>query len=422
MNSCSARTQGLTNALKTSRDPRRHPEGWTEGLGGLLSPGSCRAARGERNGASRPGGRPCTSCVERVQPWAPAQTQGDATHTCHLPPPPGPALTSAGPARPGLGPGQRTHHAAGSYSAQTRMNSSRWCGPRMDESRVRYSKLSMITATKRFSICTTGRGADGAASDTLSPTPRPAKVCTTRSGWQRSRTEPGPARPPPLQPGRLCPSPAAVAAPAQASLRPNRGCSPQRLRRRRAPAAPRCPGGPLHSVTPASCPLVSSGDCGGQSLLTGGRQLGSRSSSPTRLHTRRWRLEAHSSGRCQHPRRCATPRPRPHVSSRPQENALRPHPLLLFPPPRCLQTCLLGTPRDEGPRGTWPSAPGFPLSVFSRFAVLQRVSAPFPVGLNEALAQADSTTGGRSGGSCLPATAAKATIHTHVQARVWTPL
>lgn len=33
-----------------------------------------------------------------------------------------------------------------------RTNSSRWCGPRMDESRVRYSKLSMITATKRLSI------------------------------------------------------------------------------------------------------------------------------------------------------------------------------------------------------------------------------------------------------------------------------
>lgn len=53
-----------------------------------------------------------------------------------------------------------THHAAGSYSAQTRMNSSRWCGPRMEESRVRYSKLSMITATKRFSICRTRGRAD----------------------------------------------------------------------------------------------------------------------------------------------------------------------------------------------------------------------------------------------------------------------
>lgn len=45
-----------------------------------------------------------------------------------------------------------THHAALSYSAQTRTNSSKWCGPRMDESRVRYSKLSMMTATNRLSI------------------------------------------------------------------------------------------------------------------------------------------------------------------------------------------------------------------------------------------------------------------------------
>lgn len=46
----------------------------------------------------------------------------------------------------------RAHHARRSYSPQMRTNSSRWCGPRMEESRVRYSKLSMITATNRFSI------------------------------------------------------------------------------------------------------------------------------------------------------------------------------------------------------------------------------------------------------------------------------
>lgn len=45
-----------------------------------------------------------------------------------------------------------TYHAAGSYSAHTLINSSRWWGPRMEESRVRYSKLSIMTATNRFSI------------------------------------------------------------------------------------------------------------------------------------------------------------------------------------------------------------------------------------------------------------------------------
>lgn len=47
-----------------------------------------------------------------------------------------------------------THQAAGSYSAHILTYSSRWWGPRMDESLVRYSKLSMMTATNRFSICT----------------------------------------------------------------------------------------------------------------------------------------------------------------------------------------------------------------------------------------------------------------------------
>ncbi len=45
-----------------------------------------------------------------------------------------------------------TYHAAGSYSAHTRINSSRWWGPKMEESRVRYSKLSIMTATNRFNI------------------------------------------------------------------------------------------------------------------------------------------------------------------------------------------------------------------------------------------------------------------------------
>lgn len=46
----------------------------------------------------------------------------------------------------------RSHHARRSYSPQIRTNSSRWWGPRIEESLVRYSKLSMITATNRFSI------------------------------------------------------------------------------------------------------------------------------------------------------------------------------------------------------------------------------------------------------------------------------
>lgn len=46
------------------------------------------------------------------------------------------------------------HHAKRSYSPQIRTNSSRWWGPRIEESRVRYSKLSMMTATNRFSIWT----------------------------------------------------------------------------------------------------------------------------------------------------------------------------------------------------------------------------------------------------------------------------
>lgn len=52
----------------------------------------------------------------------------------------------------GVGVQAETYHAAGSYSAHTRINSSRWWGPRMEESRVRYSKLSMMTATNRFNI------------------------------------------------------------------------------------------------------------------------------------------------------------------------------------------------------------------------------------------------------------------------------
>lgn len=47
-----------------------------------------------------------------------------------------------------------THQAAGSYSAHILTYSSRWWGPSMEESLVRYSKLSMMTATNRFSICT----------------------------------------------------------------------------------------------------------------------------------------------------------------------------------------------------------------------------------------------------------------------------
>ena len=46
----------------------------------------------------------------------------------------------------------KSHQAWRSYSPQMRTNSSRWWGPRIEESRVRYSKLSMITATNRFSI------------------------------------------------------------------------------------------------------------------------------------------------------------------------------------------------------------------------------------------------------------------------------
>lgn len=50
------------------------------------------------------------------------------------------------------------HHASRSYSPHIRTNSSRWWGPKMEESRVRYSKLSIITATNRFSICMKIRG------------------------------------------------------------------------------------------------------------------------------------------------------------------------------------------------------------------------------------------------------------------------
>lgn len=60
-----------------------------------------------------------------------------------------PETFALGPAGTAEGP---THHAARSYSAQTRTNSSKWWGPRMEESRVRYSKLSMMTATNRLSI------------------------------------------------------------------------------------------------------------------------------------------------------------------------------------------------------------------------------------------------------------------------------
>lgn len=148
----------------------------------------------------------------------PCQNPGDATRTCPLPPPPGPATTSAGPAHPGLMAGQHTHHAAGSYSAHTRMNSSRWCGPRMDESRVRYSKLSMITATKRFSICRTGRRADSGAADSLRP-PLPLQPKSARHG-QGGRGH----RPSQGLPGRLCLSRAV----ATAGLGPTLECSPQR--------------------------------------------------------------------------------------------------------------------------------------------------------------------------------------------------
>lgn len=50
-----------------------------------------------------------------------------------------------------------THQAAGSYSAHILTYSSRWWGPSMDESLVRYSKLSIMTATNRFSIYTCSR-------------------------------------------------------------------------------------------------------------------------------------------------------------------------------------------------------------------------------------------------------------------------
>ena len=43
-----------------------------------------------------------------------------------------------------------TYVAPGSNSDHTRTNSSRWCGPRIDSSRVRYSKLSIMTATNKF--------------------------------------------------------------------------------------------------------------------------------------------------------------------------------------------------------------------------------------------------------------------------------
>lgn len=175
----------------------------------------------------------------------PCQNPGDATRTCPLPPPPGPATTSAGPAHPGLMAGQHTHHAAGSYSAHTRMNSSRWCGPRMDESRVRYSKLSMITATKRFSICRTGRKADSGAADSLRP-PSPSSQSLHDTVRAAEATDPA----------RACPAASACprqwplqawALPWSAVLR-----GPCHL----APAPPRGPG----SAPPTA---LSGGDSGG---------------------------------------------------------------------------------------------------------------------------------------------------------------
>lgn len=56
-----------------------------------------------------------------------------------------------------------TYQAAGSYSAHILTYSSRWWGPSMDESLVRYSKLSMMTATNRFSICTCNKLLDTSA-------------------------------------------------------------------------------------------------------------------------------------------------------------------------------------------------------------------------------------------------------------------
>lgn len=40
----------------------------------------------------------------------------------------------------------------------------------MEESRVRYSKLSMMTATKRFSICGDPRGQEGVGEGKMHPT------------------------------------------------------------------------------------------------------------------------------------------------------------------------------------------------------------------------------------------------------------
>lgn len=56
----------------------------------------------------------------------------------------------------------------------------------MEESRVRYSKLSMMTATKRFSICGNPRGQDGVGGSETHP-----NTFTQRSGGREVRWRKG---------------------------------------------------------------------------------------------------------------------------------------------------------------------------------------------------------------------------------------
>lgn len=89
------------------------------------SPGHCaKDTRGKREAMLRD--THCCSTRNRTDPWAPNQNlRGCSLETC--PKPPGPSqdlwvwTTPNDHRAPGL-----TYHAAGSYSAQTRMNSSKW--------------------------------------------------------------------------------------------------------------------------------------------------------------------------------------------------------------------------------------------------------------------------------------------------------
>lgn len=92
----------------------------------LCSPGHCAKAHEMEKGGAAQRRHHCCSTWNRTDPWAPNQNlRGCLLETC--PKLPGPSqdlwvwTTPNDHRAPGL-----TYHAAGSYSAQTRMNSSKW--------------------------------------------------------------------------------------------------------------------------------------------------------------------------------------------------------------------------------------------------------------------------------------------------------